>query len=200
MERARWNLWKAGMLMGLRKGESTSTGPFSKSCTPRSQITSHSSTQELTGVRALGFNCCWKEGRSYLHAQRLSVFFLHSNGSLIQQGPCCVSSGLVTTASGEHKPSGLTWENSLSWRCAHIASFRSFLMGELRTKDVPTKPTHPITGALCDTDQRSSLRLSQDRQECADTALLGSTKNQTQELCGFSSLVLTCSDSSPAHH
>lgn len=37
-------------------------------------------------------------------------------------------------------------------------------------------------------------------QDCADTALLGSIENQTQELCGFSSLVLTCSDSSPAHH
>lgn len=146
VERASWNLWKPGMLMGLRKGESTSIGPFSKSCTRRFLLTPalrNSLESELWDLNSAG-----KGGNSYLHAQRLGVFFLHSSGSLIQQGLCCVSSGLVTTASGEHKSSGVTWESSLGWRCDHIPSFRSFLMGELRTKDVPTKPTHPITGAL----------------------------------------------------
>lgn len=110
---------------------------------PKSLLTpalKNSLESELWDLTAAG-----KGGNSYFHAQRLGVSFLHSSGSLIQQGPCC---GLVTTASGEHKPSGVRWESSLGWRCAHIASFRSFLMGGLRTKDVPSKPTHAITGAF----------------------------------------------------
>lgn len=136
------------MLMGLRKGESTSIGPFSKSCTLRSQITSYSSTQELTGVRALGCNCCWKRRKLLFACTKIGSVLPPLQWEFNPTGPCCVFSGLVTAASGEHESSGLMWESNLGWRCAHIASFRSFLMGELRTKDVPTKPTHPITGAL----------------------------------------------------
>ena len=129
--------------------------------------------------------CCWKRRKLLLACTKTGSFLPPRNdelfnGSLIQQVPYCVSSGLVTNALAELESSGgslvlLSRKRPGLVMCSHSFIFRSFLMGEIENLLIQLLEHFKNVIWISLTPQASP----RTEHECADTALLGSIKNQT---------------------